>query len=152
MSSVERRHKSGRAEKKEEQTVETEEECEQEECEEDAEQEECEEDAEEEDAEEEDGCAIDLSQNEVYRGVCTLFEDAEGNNILEYISLLHTELIGINKSMENLRGIRKDLSRLADVAELILKGKKDVQVPVSSGSSIVSSASSRQDKSERSKK
>jgi len=156
MSSVERRHKSERAEKKEEQTVETEEECEQEECEEDAEQEECEEDAEqeecEEDAEEEDGCAIDLSQNEVYRGVCTLFEDAEGNNILEYISLLHTELIGINKSMENLRGIRKDLSRLADVAELILKGKKDVQVPVSSGSSVVSSASSRQDKSERSKK
>ena len=64
---------------------------------------------------------IDLSQNEVYRGVCTLFEDDDGNNILEYISLLHTELIGINKSLENLRGIRKELSRLADCAELMTK-------------------------------
>jgi len=114
----------------------------------------------EEEEDDEDGCAIDLSQNEVYRGVCTLFEDAEGNNILEYISLLHTELIGINKSMENLRGIRKDLSRLADIAELLVKSKKDVfgpvsgQVsgPVSSGASVVSSATSHHDKSERSKK
>jgi hypothetical protein len=67
---------------------------------------------------------IDLSQNEVYRGVCTLFEDDDGNNILEYISLLHTELIGINKSLENLRLIRKDITRLADCAELLVKGSK----------------------------
>ena len=64
---------------------------------------------------------IDLSENEVYRGVCTLFEDEEGNNILEYISLLHSELIGINKSLENLKFIKKDISRLADCAELYLK-------------------------------
>jgi len=68
-----------------------------------------------------DRIPIDLSENEVYRGICTLFEDEEGNNILEYISLLHTELIGINKSLENLRGIRKELSRLADCAELMSK-------------------------------
>ena len=67
---------------------------------------------------------IDLSENEIYRGVCTLLEDEDGNNILEYISLLHTELIGINKSLENLRLIRKDISRLADCAELFLKSKK----------------------------
>jgi hypothetical protein len=67
---------------------------------------------------------IDLSENEIYRGVCTLLEDEEGNNILEYISLLHTELIGINKSLENLKGIRKDISRLAVCAELFLKSKK----------------------------
>ena len=82
------------------------------------------------------GYAIDLSQNEVYRGICTLFEDEDGNNILEYISLLHTELIGINKSLENLRYIRKDITRLVDCAELFLKGKKSVQessvVPVTS--------------------
>ena len=30
---------------------------------------------------------IDLSENEIYRGVCTLLEDEDGNNILEYISL-----------------------------------------------------------------
>ncbi len=70
---------------------------------------------------------IDLSQNEIYRGVCTLLEDEEGNNILEYISLLHTELIGINKSLENLKLMRKDITRLADCAELIVKGKKTEQ-------------------------
>jgi hypothetical protein len=68
---------------------------------------------------------IDLSQNEIYRGVCTLLEDDDGNNILEYISLLHTELIGINKSLENLRLIRKDITRLADCAEIFFKVKKE---------------------------
>jgi len=82
------------------------------------------EDEDDEDEEDDDRVPIDLSQNQVYQGVCTLFEDEEGNNILEYISLLHTELIGINKSMENLRTIRKDLTRLADCAEILVKGKK----------------------------
>ncbi len=85
-----------------------------------------EEDEEEEDDEEEDDerVPIDLSQNEIYRGICTLFEDEDGNNLLEYISLLHTELIGINKSLENLRLIRKEMTRIADCAEIMLKGKK----------------------------
>lgn len=67
---------------------------------------------------------VDLSENEYYRGICTLLEDEDGNNILEYISLLHTELIGINKSLENLRTMRKDIGRIADCAELFLKSKK----------------------------
>jgi hypothetical protein len=88
-----------------------------------------EEDDEEEDEDQEGGnMPIDLSQNEIYRGVCTLLEDDDGNNILEYISLLHTELIGINKSMENLRGIRKELTRIADVAELMVKSSKSSSV------------------------
>jgi hypothetical protein len=86
-------------------------------------------DEDEEDDEQEGGnMPIDLSQNEIYRGVCTLLEDDDGNNILEYISLLHTELIGINKSMENLRGIRKELTRIADVAELMVKSSKSTSV------------------------
>ena len=84
-----------------------------------------EEDGSEEDEDSEDDCAIDLSQNEIYRGICTLFEDEEGNNILEYISILHTELIGINKSMENLKGLRKEITRIADIAELIVKNTKE---------------------------
>ena len=93
--------------------------------EEETEENESEEDSdEEEDDDDEERVPIDLSQNEIYRGVCTLLEDEEGNNILEYISLLHTELIGINKSLENLRLIRKDITRLADCAELMVKGKK----------------------------
>ena len=66
---------------------------------------------------------IDLSENEIYRGVCTLLEDEDGNNILEYISLLHTELIGINKSLQNLKLIHKDIGRMADCAELFLKSQ-----------------------------
>jgi len=68
--------------------------------------------------------AIDLSENEVFRGICTLFEDEEGNNILEYISLIHTELIALNKSVEFIRGIKKDISRIADCAEILTKGLK----------------------------
>lgn len=79
---------------------------------------------EEEEENDENRVPIDLSENEIYRGVCTLLEDDDGNNILEYISLLHTELIGINKSMEHLKGIRKELVRLADCAELMVKGKQ----------------------------
>ena len=75
---------------------------------------------------EEHNIPIDLSENEVYRGICTLLEDEDGNNILEYISLLHTELIGINKSLENLKYLRKDISRIADCAELFLKSKGEV--------------------------
>jgi hypothetical protein len=81
------------------------------------------------DDDDEERVPIDLSENEIYKGVCTLLEDEEGNNILEYISLLHTELIGINKSLENLKPLRKDITRLADCAELLLKSQK-VEVPV----------------------
>lgn len=78
----------------------------------------------EEGSDEEERVPVDLSQNEFYRGICTLLEDEDGNNILEYISLLHTELIGINKSLENLRSMRKDIGRIADCAELFMKSKK----------------------------
>ena len=104
------------------------EEVESEEEEEESEENESEEESDEEeedDDDDEERVPIDLSQNEIYRGVCTLLEDEEGNNILEYISLLHTELIGINKSLENLRLIRKDITRIADAAELMMvKSKK----------------------------
>lgn len=60
--------------------------------------------------------AIDLSENEFYKGMCTLLEDQEGNNILEYISLLHSELIGHNKTMKS---IRKDLSTIAECAKIM---------------------------------
>lgn len=83
---------------------------------------------EDEDDEDETGdnerIAIDLSENEVYKGICTLFEDEEGNNILEYISLIHTELIALNKSVEFIRGIKKDITRIADCAEILTKGLK----------------------------
>lgn len=69
--------------------------------------------------------AVDLTQNDFYKGMVSLLEDDEGNNILDYINLLHTELVGINKSLENLRLIRKDIARVADCAELFMKTKKE---------------------------
>lgn len=63
---------------------------------------------------------IDLSDNDFYKGLCTLLEDEQGNNILEYISLLHTELIGLNK---NMRLVRKDIGRIATCAEIMVKSK-----------------------------
>jgi hypothetical protein len=88
----------------------------------------------EEGLDEEERVPVDLSQNEFYRGICTLLEDEDGNNILEYISLLHTELIGINKSLENLRSMRKDIGRIADCAELFMKSKKGESSSTSSDS------------------
>ena len=89
------------------------------------------EDGDEDDDEDDDGeddqsggsshVAIDLSENEIYKGICTLFEDENGNNILEYISLLHSELIGHNKTMKS---IKKDLARIADCAEIMAKKMK----------------------------
>ena len=61
---------------------------------------------------------IDLSDNDYYKGLCTLLEDEHVNNILEYISLLHTELIGVNK---NLRLVRKEMNRMANCAEIMVK-------------------------------
>ena len=71
--------------------------------------------------EDEERIPIDLSENEIYRGVCTLLEDDEGNNILEYISLLHTELININKNMEYVKSIKDDIHRIANSVESYVK-------------------------------
>ena len=64
---------------------------------------------------------IDLTNNPIYQGICTLFEDEDGNNILEYISLLHTELININKNMENVISIKNDIHRIANSIESYVK-------------------------------
>ena len=64
---------------------------------------------------------IDLTNNEIYQGVCTLFEDEDGNNILEYISLLHTELINMNKNMESVKTIKDDIHRIANAIEAFVK-------------------------------
>ena len=113
----------------------------------------CEDDGEDDDdevnyGEEDQENQIDLSKNEIYRGICTLFEDEDGNNILEYISLLHTELIGINKSLENLKLIRKDINRIAEAAEtFFLKDKKGEKHDSDSKKKESSSSKPRKEKS-----
>lgn len=95
---------------------------------------------------------IDLSKNEIYRGICTLFEDEDGNNILEYISLLHTELIGINKSLENLKSIKKDMSRIADCAETLVKVSTSASSSGSASAPVVSSSSTKTEKDKKTRK
>ena len=60
---------------------------------------------------------VDLSNNEFYQGLCTLLEDEQGNNILQYISLLHTELIGINQSLMHLEKMSSSLSKISKAVE-----------------------------------
>ena len=67
---------------------------------------------------------IDLSDNEIYKGMYSFFEDEEGHNILDYISLLHTELIGMNKTLLNVKLIRKDMTRIADAVEALVSLKQ----------------------------
>jgi hypothetical protein len=77
------------------------------------------------DSDEEDGeYEIDLSDNEIYKGIFSLFEDEEGNNILNYISLLHNELQGLNEQMKNFRPLRKDVGRIADSLEKLVSLKE----------------------------
>ncbi len=52
-------------------------------------------------------------------------EDEEGNNILNYISLLHNELQGLNEQMKNVRLIRKDMGRIADSLEKLVSLKEN---------------------------
>jgi hypothetical protein len=67
---------------------------------------------------------IDLSNNEIYKGIYSFFEDEEGHNILDYISLLHTEMIGIGKTLTNVKVMRKDMTRIADSLEKIVAMKE----------------------------
>jgi hypothetical protein len=84
--------------------------------------------SEESESEEESGegseYEIDLSDNEIYKALYSFFEDEEGHNILDYISLLHTELIGIGKTLTNVKVIRKDMTRIADSLEKLVTLKE----------------------------
>lgn len=93
---------------------------------------------------------IDLTENNIYQGICTLFEDEEGNNILQYIGLIHTELIAMRHSLESVKDMKDDIHRIANAIETLVKA----QVKSSSSShkkattsDDVSVASSRREKS-----
>ncbi len=76
--------------------------------------------SEEESSDEEGEYEIDLSDNDIYKGIYSFFEDEEGNTILDYINLLHNELIGVNENLKNVRLIRKDMTRIADSLEKLV--------------------------------
>jgi hypothetical protein len=81
-----------------------------------------EEEEEDDEEDEEDGSEvnIDLSDNDFYKGMCTLLEDDNGNNIVKYIDLLceHTKEIGDN--VKHLEGMRQDIHRIAKSFEKLV--------------------------------
>ncbi len=56
---------------------------------------------------------IDLSNNEYYKGMCTLLEDENGNNIVQYVDLLCDETKEIADHVKNLEHIRRDIHSIA---------------------------------------
>ena len=92
---------------------------------------------------------IDLTENNIYQGICTLFEDEEGNNILQYIGLIHTELIAMRHSLESVKDMKDDIHRIANAIELLVKAqvKSGSSSHKKSSSDEVSVASSRREKS-----
>ena len=93
---------------------------------------------------------IDLTENNIYQGICTLFEDEEGNNILQYIGLIHTELIAMRHSLESVKDMKDDIHRIANAIETLVKAQvksSSSSHKKASTSDDVSVASSRRDKS-----
>ncbi len=60
---------------------------------------------------------IDLSNNDVYKGMCTLLEDDNGNNIVQYIDLLCDNTASIAESAKHIEQIRNDIHRIAKTFE-----------------------------------
>ncbi len=90
---------------------------------------------EEEEDDEEDGSEvnIDLSDNDFYKGMCTLLEDDNGNNIVKYIDLLceHTKEIGDN--VKHLEGMRQDIHRIAKSFEKLVVLQEQFMVRQTAG-------------------
>lgn len=89
------------------------------------------ENSEEEDSDEEDGSEvnIDLTDNEYYKGMCTLLEDENGNNILRYIDLLceHTKEIADN--VKSLESMKQDIHRIAKSFEKFVSLHEQMMMP-----------------------
>ncbi len=60
---------------------------------------------------------IDLSNNEFYKGMCTLLEDENGNNIVQYIDLLCDNTAAISENTKHLEHIKNDIHRIAKCFE-----------------------------------
>jgi hypothetical protein len=74
----------------------------------------------EEDDEEGSEVNIDLSNNEFYKGMCTLLEDENGNNIVQYIDLLCDNTAAISENTKHLEHIKNDIHRIAKCFERMI--------------------------------
>ncbi len=116
------------------------------------EDEEDEEDDEEEEGDDVSQVNIDLSNNEFYKGMCTLLEDENGNNIVQYVDLLCDETKEIADNTKHLESIKNDIHKMAKLFErwVMLEEAKARHAGISmsgSSSSHHHSSSSRDDAS-----
>ncbi len=79
-----------------------------------------EEDEDEEDEEDGSEVNIDLSDNDFYKGMCTLLEDDNGNNIVKYIELLCDQTKEVADNVKHLEGMRQDIHRIAKCFEKLV--------------------------------
>ena len=70
-------------------------------------------DDEEEDDDESD-INIDLTNNDIYKALCTLLEDQDGNNILDYLNIIKDDIHELTKGVKS---YKKDIGRIADSLE-----------------------------------
>ncbi len=98
----------------------------------------------EEDSDEGSEVNIDLSDNDFYKGLCTLLEDENGNNIVKYIDLLCENTKEIADSVKHMEGIRQDIHRMTKLFErfVSLHEQKIMQESSSNMKSSKSSSSS----------
>jgi hypothetical protein len=86
---------------------------------------------------------IDLTNNDIYKALCTLLEDQDGNNILDYLNIMKDDLHELSKGVKNLSLLKKDVNRIADSLE---RGVALVGTYLQSSSASTSSSSSGTDK------
>jgi hypothetical protein len=60
---------------------------------------------------------IDLSNNEFYKGMCTLLEDDNGNNIVQYVDLLCDHSAALVENTKHIEQMRNDIHRIAKCFE-----------------------------------
>ena len=57
---------------------------------------------------------IDLTNNDIYKALCTLLEDQDGNNILDYLNIIKDDIHELTKGVKS---YKKDIGRIADSLE-----------------------------------
>lgn len=80
---------------------------------------------------------IDLSENDFYKGMCTLLEDENGNNIIKYIELLCDQTKEVADNVKHLEGIRVDIHRIAKSFEKLVAIQEQQFMTKQSGQQVM---------------
>lgn len=73
-----------------------------------------EDDEEDDDDDQNSDINIDLTNNDIYKALCTLLEDQDGNNILDYLNIIKDDIHELTKGVKS---YKKDIGRIADSLE-----------------------------------